>query len=67
MLILLGFLVQWPTLLTLLMFLILLVMYGRLAVAEERDTGKQLGNDYRRYAARTPRFIPALSGARASP
>ncbi len=65
-LILLGFLVQWPTLLTLLMFPILLVMYGRLAVAEEREMEQQFGDDYRRYAARTPRFIPALSGARVS-
>jgi len=65
-LILLGFLVQWPTLLTLLMFPILLVMYGRLAVAEEREMERQFGDDYRRYAARTPRFIPALSGARVS-
>ena len=34
-LILIGFLLQWPTLLTLVMFPILLVMYARLAVTEE--------------------------------
>lgn len=60
-LILLGFLVQWPTLLTLLMFPILLVMYGRLAVSEERDMERQFGAEYRRYAERTPRFLPRWS------
>jgi protein-S-isoprenylcysteine O-methyltransferase Ste14 len=58
-LILLGFLLQWPTLLTLLMFPILLVMYGRLAVTEEAEMRKQFGADFDAYAARTPRFLPA--------
>jgi len=49
-----------------LMFPILLVMYGRLAIAEEREMESQFGDEYRRYAARTPRFIPALGSARAS-
>lgn len=57
-LILLGFLLQWPTLLTLLMFPVLLFMYGRLALAEEREMAQQFGDAYRRYAERTPRFIP---------
>ena len=59
-LILLGFLLQWPTLLTLLMFPILLVMYGRLAVTEEAEMRKQFGADFDAYAARTPRFLPSL-------
>ena len=58
-LILLGFLLQWPTLLTLTMFPILLVMYGRLAVTEEAEMRKQFGADFEAYAARTPRFFPA--------
>lgn len=66
-LLLLGFLVQWPTLLTLLMFPVLLVMYGRLAVAEEREMAQQFGADYRRWAERTPRFIPRWSGAATTP
>lgn len=56
--ILLGFLLQWPTLLTLLMFPVLLLMYGRLAVAEENDMRKQFGEAYDRYAQHVPRFIP---------
>lgn len=58
-LILLGFLLQWPTLLTLAMFPILLVMYGRLAVTEEAEMRTQFGSDFDAYAARTPRFLPS--------
>ena len=60
-LILLGFLLQWPTLLTLLMFPILLVMYGRLAVTEEAEMRTQFGAEFDRYAMRTPRFFPRLA------
>jgi len=59
-LILLGFLFQWPTLLTLLMFPVLLVMYGRLAVTEEAEMRLQFGDKYERYAQQTPRFFPHL-------
>jgi protein-S-isoprenylcysteine O-methyltransferase Ste14 len=60
-LILLGFLLQWPTVLTLLMFPILLVMYGRLAMTEEAEMRAQFGAEFTAYADRTPRFIPCLS------
>lgn len=59
-LILLGFLLQWPTLLTLLMFPILLFMYGRLALTEEAEMQKQFGAAYETYAQFTPRFLPRL-------
>jgi protein-S-isoprenylcysteine O-methyltransferase Ste14 len=59
-LILLGFLFQWPTILTLVMFPFLLVMYGRLAIVEEREMRTQFGAEYDRYAAQTPRFWPKL-------
>ena len=58
--ILLGFLLQWPTLLTLGMFPILLYMYYRLAIREEQDMISQFGDDYRRYKGRTPAFFPRL-------
>ena len=61
--ILLGFLLQWPTLLTFAMFPILVLMYARLAVSEEREMLSQFGNTYAAYASRTPRFVPRL-GAR---
>ena len=59
-LILLGFLLQWPTLLTLLMFPILLVMYGRLAVTEEAEMQAQFGAAFESYANQTPRFFPHI-------
>jgi len=57
-LILFGFLLQWPTILTLLMFPVLVTMYARLARLEERDMLDRFGDAYRRYAAATPRFLP---------
>ncbi|MFN0164222.1 MAG: methyltransferase family protein [Burkholderiales bacterium] len=54
-----GFLLQWPTLLTVAMFPILLVMYARLAINEEREMHQQFGGAFDEYAARTPRFVPA--------
>ncbi|KVW93708.1 MAG: isoprenylcysteine carboxylmethyltransferase family protein [Polaromonas sp.] len=59
-LILLGFLLQWPTLLTLAMFPILLVMYGRLAITEEAQMRTRFGDAFERYARRTPRFFPRM-------
>lgn len=59
--ILLGFLFQWPTLLTLGMLPILLYMYYRLAIREERDMLAQFGEEYRQYRDQTPAFFPALS------
>ncbi len=60
-LILLGFLLQWPTLLTLLMFPVLLVMYARLAASEETELRQRFGAAYDAYAARTPRFLPRVA------
>jgi protein-S-isoprenylcysteine O-methyltransferase Ste14 len=63
-LVLLGFLLQWPTLLTLLMFPVLVLMYGRLATSEEADMRSRFGEVFERYAQRTPRFVPLLRQAR---
>ena len=60
-LIMLGFLVQWPTLLTLGMFPILVTMYVRLARGEERQAQAEFGEAYARYAAVTPAFFPRLA------
>ena len=64
--ILLGFLFQWPTVLTLLMFPVLVLMYARLSIVEEREMARQFGDEYTRYAARTPRFIPRPGSAPAA-
>ncbi|MFZ5790099.1 MAG: methyltransferase family protein [Pseudomonadota bacterium] len=58
----LGFLLQWPTLLTLAMFPVLVFMYVRLARQEEREAIAQFGDAYRKYAATTPAWFPALWG-----
>ena len=57
-LIMLGFLLQWPTLLTLLMFPVLVVMYVRLARQEERSVRARFGNEWDLYEARAPAFFP---------
>ena len=56
----LGFLLQWPTLLTLAMFPVLVFMYVRLAKTEEREALSEFGDAYRRYMHEVPGFIPSL-------
>src|SRR5215470_5675720 len=56
--IMLGFLFQWPTLVTLLMFPVLVVMYVRLAQIEEREALQEFGDQYRDYMQRVPAFLP---------
>lgn len=55
-----GFLLQWPTLLTLAMFPILVHVYIRLARSEERAALASFGEDYRRYMEATPAFLPRV-------
>jgi protein-S-isoprenylcysteine O-methyltransferase Ste14 len=64
--ILLGFLLQWPTLLTLAMFPVLVAMYARLAVNEERDMRQAFGAAFNAYATRTTRFFPSWTKRRAA-
>ena len=56
-----GFLLQWPTLLTLAMLPVLCVMYLRLARTEEREALAAFGEEYRIYMARVPAFVPSLN------
>ena len=53
-----GFLLQWPTILTLIMFPILVFMYVRLARYEEREARAEFGEAYTRYETNTPAFFP---------
>ena len=57
-LIMIGFLLQWPTFATLAMFPVLLVVYRKLAMREEREVAIEYGAAWDDYAAATPRFIP---------
>ena len=58
MMIMIGFLVQWPTLPTLVMFPFLVWLYVRLAKREERETLAAFGDLYVRYANNKLRFFP---------
>ncbi len=55
-----GFLLQWPTILTLAMFPVLVVMYVRLAKAEEREALAEFGDAYRQYSTKVSAFAPAF-------
>ena len=56
-----GFLLQWPTILTLAMFPVLTVMYVKLAKTEERDVRVEFGEAYAKYASNVPGFVPKIS------
>ena len=58
-----GFLVQWPTIPTLIMFPVLVVVYSRLARREEREAFERFGELYAQYARNVPRFIPRIGWA----
>jgi protein-S-isoprenylcysteine O-methyltransferase Ste14 len=58
--IMLGFLIQWPTLPTLIMFPILVYIYVRLAKREEKEAFERLGEGYARYAQQVPGFFPRM-------
>jgi len=60
LLVLVGFLLQWPTIPTLVMFPVLVCVYRRLAVAKEREVAARFGPAWVAYAAATPRFVPRL-------
>jgi protein-S-isoprenylcysteine O-methyltransferase Ste14 len=57
-LVILGALIQWPTLLTLLMAPVLLASYMRLARHEERGLEARFGEAYRVYQEQVPGFMP---------
>jgi protein-S-isoprenylcysteine O-methyltransferase Ste14 len=61
-----GFLLQWPTILTLAMFPVLVWMYIHLARLEEREAIAEFGDAYKDYMKRVPGFLPRLSGRVAS-
>ncbi len=62
-----GFLLQWPTLLTLAMFPVLVFMYVRLARIEEAESLREFGEEYRTYMQQVPGFIPQLGDLMGGP
>lgn len=57
-LVVLGFLVMWPTLPTVLMAPILVAVYLRLARREDADLEEHFGPTFRAYRERVPAFVP---------
>jgi protein-S-isoprenylcysteine O-methyltransferase Ste14 len=58
--IILGWLLHWPTLLTLIIFPILVFLYYRLAVSEDTALTQSFGESFESYKRETPRFFPRL-------
>lgn len=56
-----ALLIQWPTLITLLMSPVLLIIYRRLAFKEEAELEARFDEAYRAYRARVPAFVPRLA------
>ncbi len=57
-----GLLIQWPTIITALMWPVLIFAYYRLSRREEADMEREFGEAYIRYKERVPMFIPRLGG-----
>jgi protein-S-isoprenylcysteine O-methyltransferase Ste14 len=51
-----GFLLQWPTLITLAMFPLLLLMHARLSLKNGLEAEQAFGGAWQHY--NTPRFLP---------
>ncbi len=58
MLIVLGFMVQWPTIITLAMAPVLFLAYLRLAKREEQDIRSRFPVEYAAYSERVQAFVP---------
>ena len=59
-LILVGFIIQWPTIITVVMFPVLIYMYYRLSLNEEKTLEKEFGQKFLEYKSRTKMFIPFI-------
>ncbi len=62
-LIMIGMLIQWPTIITAAMWPILMLMYYRLARKEEKEMESRFGDQYVTYRQQVPMFWPWLATA----
>lgn len=63
-LVMIGMLIQWPTIITALMFPVLIYVYYSLSKREEEEMIRTHGDEYRTYAEKTPMFLPKWGGKR---
>ncbi len=63
----LGFLVQWPTIITMLMAPALMYMYTRLSKQEEKFMIETFGTQYLEYSMKVPAYFPRLWGNTGKP
>lgn len=56
-----GFLIQWPSISTIIMWPVLMFAYYKLAKREEKDVEKKFGNEYIKYKNQVPAFIPNIN------
>lgn len=61
-LVMIGMLIQWPTIITAAMFPVLIYVYYRLSKREENEMIELFGDEYKHYMERTPMFIPKMGG-----
>ncbi len=56
----LGFMIQWPTLVTLILWPFVIAMYVKLARIEEHQVMEKFPKEYSKYQKRTPMFFPSI-------
>ncbi len=61
-----GWLIHWPTVPTIIMWPVLVLLYYKLAKKEEKEMEKKFGEKYKLYKEGVPMFIPKLRLFRAS-
>ena len=55
-----GMLLEWPTIFTVLLWPVLVVVYWRLAKEEDKEIEERFGEEFREYKRKVPGFIPRL-------
>jgi protein-S-isoprenylcysteine O-methyltransferase Ste14 len=62
-----GLLLQWPSILTVILWPILAVMYIRLAKKEDREVEAEFGDAFRKYKTSVPAFWPRIRPKSSAP
>lgn len=55
-----GWILHWPSVITIILWPVLVMAYVWLARHEEKYVAKEFGDAYREYAQKTPRFVPFI-------